>query len=173
MPRKLLIVDESPAAKSMGSVKDKKKKRVLQIVDEDGKDIDQDYRYEKGEALDNLREVVGTGYANAREFNLLVENMPFTNKKIAKTMYKLGRLYEDKWYDVVEKYLKIPSVTDDMEEFMRMLPNWNLNTYGHFAENFGFEVVGSGRDPKDYRATKDNVVETKDMLYDYKGGTSS
>ena len=41
MPRKLLIVDESPAAKSMGSVKDKKKKRVLQIVDDEMEEVDE------------------------------------------------------------------------------------------------------------------------------------
>jgi len=169
MPRKLLIVDESPAAKSMGSVKDKKKKRVLQIVDEDGKEITKDEasRQQK-RAMEDLRDVVHQGYADSLFFETLVENMPFTNKKIAKTMYKLADEYRDEWHDVMMRYLKISG--EDLDKFMKDEISPNLDVYGSFAEDFGFKLVGDnpyslGNDPEDYRATKNTIIETKDMLY--------
>lgn len=174
MPRKLLIVDDSPAAASMRSVKDKKKaapakkKRVLQIVDEDGKEMTkEEASRQQKTAMDDLKAEVLQGYANASDFEMVVENMPFTNKKIEKELRKLANEFGGEWYDLVQRYLKIAgiSVEDQDEKFFRDLPDSNLNTYGSFAEDFGFKVVGDGFGPEDFRATKNTIIETKDMLY--------
>ena len=168
MPRKLLIVDESPAAKSMGSVKDKKKKRVLQIVDEDGKEMTkEEASRQQKRAMDELKADVLQGYANARDFDMVVEEMPFTNKKIEKELRKLANEFSGEWYDLVERYLKIAGIReeDQDEKFFRDSPDSTLNTYGSFAEDFGFKVVGSGNSADDFRATKNTIIETKDMLY--------
>lgn len=164
MPRKLLIVDESPAAKSMGSVKDKKKKRVLQIVDEDGKEMTkEEASRQQKKAMEDLRAEVHQGYADSQDFDLLVENMPFTNKKIEKELRKLADEYAGEWYDVVQRFLNISG--EDMDEFMKDEASPNLDVYGSFAEDFGFKVVGSGNSADDFRATKNTIIETKDMLY--------
>ena len=169
MPRKLLIVDESPAAASMRSVKDKKKKkkRVVQIVDADGKDITEDFKSQQKRAMDELKENVLQGYANASDFEMVVENMPFTNKKIEKELRKLANEFGGEWYDLVQRYLKIAGISEEDadEKFFRDLPDSTLNTYGSLAEDFGFKVVGDGFGPEDFRATKNTIIETKDMLY--------
>jgi len=57
MPRKLLIVDESPAAVSMRSVKDKKK-RVLQIVDDEMEEVGGLHRETTIEQVGHLKKIL-------------------------------------------------------------------------------------------------------------------
>ena len=161
MPRKLLIVDESSAAMSMRSVKDKKKKRVLQIDNEDFFAIRSSGGWQRSDGDPFTRREI----MDMELLKMGINQMHFIQEKIKELQKKTDNPEKEKTYEEMSKRLDIFTVT--MPAKLKKITNTTifrrkLLSGRFYGDDIYMERVQAGRLPYDTLVSMDELEEKLD-----------